>query len=56
MLFIVKWSRRVLMTVWNWRKRVFCGIVSVGEVRQSTTLQSVRSTELSAMMSDLFVY
>ena len=38
-----------LMSIWDRRKEVLYGIGSVGEVRQSTTLQSTRSMAPSAM-------
>ena len=49
------------MSVWDRRKEILYGNGSVGEVRQSTPLQSVRSMGLSAMMVEqrviyLFIY
>ena len=46
------WYSRVgdfLMSVWDRRKEILYGNGSVGEVRQSTPLESVRSMALSAM-------
>ena len=37
------------MSAWDKRKEILCGNGSVGEVRQSTPLQSVRSMAPSAM-------
>ena len=49
------------MSVWDRRKEILYGNGSVGEVRQSIPLQSVRSMALSAMTFEksviyLFIY